>query len=128
MVSLNRVVMNKSSSAWFKELPLEKMELAEISGKWGRRFEAKSYERFKYPEHDICLGPYTDAPGKMRQFDMILAIRSGSTLIAPLPRFVMSMTCCGTVAISGSRSRFFSPITRLPMIALAGPHVASKTC
>jgi len=73
MVSLNRVVMNKSSSAWFKELPLEKMELAEISGKWGRRFEAKSYERFKYPEHDICLGPYTDAQSRMRQFDMILA-------------------------------------------------------
>jgi SAM-dependent methyltransferase len=73
MVSLNRVVMNKSSAAWLRALPLHEMELAEISGKWGQRLEAKSYERFKYPEHDICLGPYLDKAGRARQFDLILA-------------------------------------------------------
>ncbi len=73
MVSLNRVVMNRVSASWLRELPLENMDLAEISGKWGGRLDAKSYERFVYPKHDICEGPFLDGKGRPRQFDLILA-------------------------------------------------------
>ncbi len=73
MVSLNRVVMNRVSARWLGELPLERMEAAEISGQWGKRLKLKSYERFTYPRHDICAGPFQDASGEIRQFDLILA-------------------------------------------------------
>ncbi len=73
MASLNRIVMYKSSRAWFEELDLASMEAAEVSGKHGRRYEFKSYERFRYPAHDICAGPYTDEAGTVRRFDIVLA-------------------------------------------------------
>lgn len=73
MVSLNRVVMNKSSLGWLRALPLAEMDLAEISGKWGKRLPARSYRQFIYPAFDICAGPFTDGRGRVRQFDLILA-------------------------------------------------------
>jgi SAM-dependent methyltransferase len=73
LASLNRIVMQRRTREWFAELDLASMEAAEISGKHGRRYAFKSYERFRYPKHDICKGPYEDADGLVRKFDMILA-------------------------------------------------------
>lgn len=73
MPSLNRIVMQRTSRRWLKELPLREMEAAEVSGKHGRRYEFKSYERFRYPRYDICDGPYEDEDGLIHKFDIILA-------------------------------------------------------
>lgn len=74
MPSLNRIVMGKSSRAMIAALEPAKLDVAEISGKWGEMFTFRSYEQFRYPEHDICDGPITDPDtGKPRKFDLILA-------------------------------------------------------
>ncbi|SFE33649.1 Methyltransferase domain-containing protein [Sulfitobacter brevis] len=49
------------------------LEVAEISGKWGQMFDFKSYEQFRYPEYDICEGPYRNEAGETRAFDLIMA-------------------------------------------------------
>jgi len=73
VASLNRIVMQRSTRKWLAELDLAAMDAAEISGKFGRRFEFRSYERFRYPKHDICKGPVIAPDGKVRQFDIVLA-------------------------------------------------------
>lgn len=73
MPSLNRVVMNKTSRRWLRGLDLQNMDVAEVSGKFGRRFNFKSYTRFRYPEYDVCAGPYHGADGAPLDFDLILA-------------------------------------------------------
>ncbi len=73
MASLNRVIMQRATRRLFAELDLESMEAAEISGKHGHRFNFKSYEVFRYPQYDVCAGPFTDADGNARRFDIILA-------------------------------------------------------
>ncbi|WP_137702339.1 methyltransferase domain-containing protein [Marimonas lutisalis] len=65
--------MQRTSRRWLSELPLAQMDAAEISGKWGRMFEFRSYRRIRYPKHDICAGPFLDAKGRVRQYDLILA-------------------------------------------------------
>lgn len=49
------------------------LDVAEISGKWGKRFQFRSYTQFRYPAFDICAGPFIDDAGQLRQFDLILA-------------------------------------------------------
>ncbi|WP_343245387.1 class I SAM-dependent methyltransferase [Sulfitobacter faviae] len=74
MVSLNRVVMHRSTRRMIDRLNPEALDAAEISGKFGKRFTFKSYTQFAYPTYDICAGPFTDpASGAARQFDLILA-------------------------------------------------------
>ncbi|MEP2531003.1 methyltransferase domain-containing protein [Shimia sp.] len=73
MASLNRIAMNKSSRQWLGALDLENMDAAEISGKWGANLQVKSYKQYRFPKHDICEGPFLNARGKPRQFDLILA-------------------------------------------------------
>ena len=73
MASLNRIVMQKSSRRMIRALGPENLDVAEISGKWGSYMTFRSYERFLYPEYDICEGPYLRADGKPRKFDLILA-------------------------------------------------------
>lgn len=73
MPSLNRIVMAKSSRRMINDLRPETLDVAEVSGKWGRMFTFRSYRQFLYPEHDICAGPYRDAAGKVMKFDLILA-------------------------------------------------------
>ena len=73
MASINRIVMQKSSRRWMAALDPATMDAAEVSGKFGRRFEFKSYERFRYPKYDICEGPYRDAEGRTLSFDLVLA-------------------------------------------------------
>ena len=73
MGSLNRVVMNRVSKRWLRALDLENMDIAEVSGNWGKGLPHRSYEIFRYPKHDICAGPYLDAEGRAREFDLILA-------------------------------------------------------
>lgn len=73
MVSLNRVAMNRSSRKMIRALGPENLDVAEISGKWGRNFTFKSYEKFIYPEYDICAGPFRNEDRTVRSFDLILA-------------------------------------------------------
>lgn len=72
MASLNRIVMGKSSRQMIKGLDPETLDAAEISGKWGRMFDFRSYRQFIYPEHDICADPFEEN-GKPLKFDLILA-------------------------------------------------------
>lgn len=74
MVSLNRVVMGPASRRMIQELDPPQLQVAEISGHYGQQFDFKSYEQFRYPEYDICAGPYLNPKsGKPRKFDLILA-------------------------------------------------------
>lgn len=73
MTSLNRIVMQQTSRAWLEALPLSEMDAAEISGKNGRRYPFRSYERFRFPKYDICKGPFEDADGLVHKFDIVLA-------------------------------------------------------
>jgi len=74
VVSLNRVVMHRSSRRLIGRLNPATLDTAEISGRFGKRFTFKSYTQFGYPTYDICAGPFTDpASGAPRQFDLILA-------------------------------------------------------
>lgn len=73
MPSINRVVMQRTSGKWLEELPLHDMDAAEISGKTGRRFEFRSYKRFRFPRYDICDQPFFSSEGEVRTFDIILA-------------------------------------------------------
>lgn len=72
MASINRIVMNKSARGWIRGLGPETLQVAEISGKWGRGFPFKSYEIFRYPDHDICAGPFTEGETPS-SFDLIIA-------------------------------------------------------
>lgn len=73
MASLNRIVMNKASRQWLRELDLGAMHVCEISGKWGKNLPCRKYRRFRYPKFDICAGPFIKPNGKAHQFDLILA-------------------------------------------------------
>lgn len=73
MVSLNRVEMQRSSRRMIRNLGPETLDVAEISGKWGRMFNFRSYQQFRYPRHDICEGVFAGKDGGMLQFDLILA-------------------------------------------------------
>lgn len=73
MVSLNRVVMQKASRQMIRALRPGKLDVAEISGKWGESFQFRSYTPFRYPEFDICAGPIRDEAGGVRKFDLIMA-------------------------------------------------------
>ncbi|NDW47562.1 methyltransferase domain-containing protein [Ruegeria sp. PrR005] len=73
MTSLNRIVMARSSRRLIKDLGPDRLDAAEVSGKWGQQFTFRSYRRFIYPEYDICAGPYRDEAGKILSFDLIMA-------------------------------------------------------
>jgi len=73
MPSINRVVMQRTSRKWLQALDLANMDVAEISGKHGRRYTFKSYKSFRYPRHDVCKGPFTNARGHVLTYDLILA-------------------------------------------------------
>ena len=72
MVSLNRVVMQPESRRLIRALRPENLDAIEISGKWGRQFDFRSYRRFLYPAHDICAGPLLDE-GQPVKADLVLA-------------------------------------------------------
>ncbi|GAA6202261.1 hypothetical protein NBRC116599_34870 [Aquicoccus sp. SU-CL01552] len=72
MASLNRIVMGRASRRMIRALGSD-LDVAEISGKWGRMFDFRAYRRFNYPEFDICADPFTDEAGAVLQFDLILA-------------------------------------------------------
>ena len=73
MPSLNRIVMAQSSRQMVRDLNPPSLEVAEISGQWGKMFNFRSYEQFRYPAYDICEGPFSNEAGKPRKFDLILA-------------------------------------------------------
>ena len=73
MPSLNRIVMRQIGRDWINALEPKKLRVAEISGKWGENFAFRAYEQFRYPAFDICAGPFSDAAGKVRKFDLIIA-------------------------------------------------------
>lgn len=72
MPSLNRIMMGRASREMVRALGQD-LDVAEISGNWGKMFNFRSYERFIYPAFDVCAGPFTGDDGAIRQFDLILA-------------------------------------------------------
>lgn len=73
MVSLNRVVMQKSSRRAIQALKPRTLDVAEISGRWGETFPFRRYQSYRYPEFDICEAPFLDEDGKIQKFNLILA-------------------------------------------------------
>lgn len=73
MRSLNRIVMQKASRDWILSLGPDKLDVAEISGKWGETMGFRSHRSFYFPAHDPCTGPFRDIDGKVLKFDLILA-------------------------------------------------------
>lgn len=65
--------MQRASRRMINALRPDLLEVAEISGKWGRGFGFKTYTQFRFPQYDICAGPFLDESGAPRQFDLILA-------------------------------------------------------
>ena len=73
MPSLNRVVMNRRSRAILREIGTQDLDIAEISGQWGKNLPARSYVQYMHRDHDICQGPVTYADGTVLKYDLILA-------------------------------------------------------
>ena len=73
MAHLNRVVQRREGDVILRSLPTEQWDCAEISGGYWGRYRFRSYERFDFPDHDICTGPFTAADGSPRHFDMVIA-------------------------------------------------------
>lgn len=73
MPSLNRIAVYRASRRLIRNLQPETLDVAEISGKFGRRFAFRSYEIYRFPEHDICAGPITGPDGAPIQVDLVLA-------------------------------------------------------
>ena len=73
MRSLNRVVMQKESRDWINSLGPERLDVAELSGKWGETFTFRSYRALQFRKFDPCTGPLLDETGKVMRFDLILA-------------------------------------------------------
>lgn len=71
----NRIVQEKRAAQLLAKVANKETEAAEISGKMTRelKLKTKSFERFDFPDHDICGAPFTDADGSLRQFDLIVA-------------------------------------------------------
>lgn len=67
MASINRIVMAKACRQIVRHLSPETLDVAEISGKWGKGFGFARYQAFWYPKHDIC------AAALPREFDLIIA-------------------------------------------------------
>ncbi|MCB6177163.1 methyltransferase domain-containing protein [Rhodobacter sp. Har01] len=73
MASLNRIVMQKTSRTWLRDLDPATLDAAEISGAWGETLGFRSHRSFHFPEFDPCVGPFADAAGRVLKFDVILA-------------------------------------------------------
>jgi len=73
MASLNRIVMQKTSRTWLRDLDPVGLDAAEISGAWGEGLGFRSFRSFTYPAFDPCAGPFLDEDGRVLKFDVILA-------------------------------------------------------
>src|SRR5690606_26702813 len=73
MVSLNRIVMQKTSRQWLRDLDPARLDAAEISGAWGQALGFRSFRCFYYPDFDLCERPIRDDDGKVLKYDVILA-------------------------------------------------------
>ncbi|MEL6618977.1 MAG: methyltransferase domain-containing protein [Pseudomonadota bacterium] len=73
MPSLNRIVMHRKSRRMIQSLNPPDLKVAEISGWWGEMFDFAVYDQYRYPEYDICQGPFRDADGRPKKYDLIMA-------------------------------------------------------
>ncbi len=83
MASLNRMMMNRRSRKMLKDIGVSDMDVAEISGVWGKNLNAKSYVNYRYPGIDICEGPVKYEDGEILTYDLILASQVWSHLDRP---------------------------------------------
>ena len=73
MRSLNRIVMQRESRDWIMSLGPERLNVLELSGKWGQSFPFRKYSFANRWKFDPCKGPMTDEGGKVVRFDLIMA-------------------------------------------------------
>jgi len=97
MVSLNRVVMQPASRRLIQTLGPHGLHACEISGTSGEMFAFKTYRQFRYPDHDICEGPYIETSEKAEKFDLVLNNQVWEHLDKPYAatRNVRRMLCKG---------------------------------
>ncbi|KIN63294.1 Dihydrolipoamide dehydrogenase [Sulfitobacter noctilucicola] len=71
----NRVVQEKRARKMLGRIVTPETEVGEISGKMAKqlRLKPKSFERFDFPEFDVCGEPFQDEGGAVRQFDVMIA-------------------------------------------------------
>lgn len=75
MAFYNRIIQEREARNLLESVLTPEKTCAEISGKMVRlmNLPCKSFERFDFPQHDICGDPFTDDNGHPRQFDVIVA-------------------------------------------------------
>jgi len=69
----NRVVYDRVTADWMKEIGADRMDAGEISGDLCKRYGFKSHIAYRYPKYDVCADPFTDGEGNVVQHDIILA-------------------------------------------------------
>ncbi len=69
----NRVVYLQEADKLFRAIAPETRDCCEISGNLGQTYGFKTFEAFKFPEHDVCAGPFRDDGGSVRKFGVIIA-------------------------------------------------------
>jgi hypothetical protein len=122
MRSLNRVVMQKESRDWITSLGPEKLDVLELSGKWGQTFPFRSYRALNRWKFDPCKVPMLDEAGKVVRFDLIMANQVWEHLDRPYAatRNIYPKLRSGGSG-SGSRSPSSPPSMVPRWIAPAGP-------
>ena len=76
-VAWSRVIMNQETTKLIESLNPPNLDVLEISGEFGKRFNFKSYKVVGYPEFDICEEKLEE------QFDLIIAEQVFEHLLWP---------------------------------------------
>ena len=73
-----RVVMNRETLAWVRQLDTGRMDALEISGDyWKNKVPLRTYRTAWYPEYDVCDKPLPE------QFDLVFAEQVFEHLLHP---------------------------------------------
>ena len=73
-----RVVMNRETLAWVRQLDTGRMDALEISGEyWKNKVPLRTYRTAWYPEYDVCDKPLPE------QFDLVFAEQVFEHLLHP---------------------------------------------
>ncbi|WP_095587607.1 methyltransferase domain-containing protein [Actibacterium ureilyticum] len=73
MALYNRIVYMKEAERLLNGIDPHNKDCGEISGNLGRKFKFKSFQRFDFPEYDVCADPFVDDAGQPHSFDVIIA-------------------------------------------------------
>jgi hypothetical protein len=72
-----RIVMDRETKSWIEKLPVEKMDVLEISGSKWKYLNSKFYENLLFPQFDICKSKTE------KKYDLIIAEQVFEHLLFP---------------------------------------------